>query len=327
MKTLSFQENISPHLLLNKDDLDKKIDEITKTRSIEPRLAKTHALHYFIDETSRGIRFYELLRGSGFTATASNTHCDQCPDEESCKFLHPSVSNALLDVNYCCGGCHRRKIAGSQTGGCTIRRMLQDILLALRDFIPFWPHVPCHRCWSRGSKCNNEASSCENCREAGVACEREACVFFNEPRDDSFCRNCDMAHHDDGYKNVVTTPRGEGYNAEEASHQAIQRARQHVDEHEDERVAVCNECWAHNRDDLCTNETDCEPCKRRMRNRESVSCRRIKCKRFTSCSNQQCTLAHASHSFPEARLDEHISKRPRRLQGKETNVVYARVAL
>jgi hypothetical protein len=327
MATISLKYSPThPTLLLTKADLEKRIQEFAQDRGIEARLAKNHALHYFIEKSPRGGTLRDLLQSTGYTTSSSDIHCDQCTEEESCKFLHPFVADAVLDGSYCCGCCYRRKIAGSQTGGCTIMGMSQGTLQSLREFVPFWSHVPCHECWSSGSRCNNSPGSCNNCRDSDISCQREACVFFKEPRDDSFCRNCDMAHHDDGYENVVTTSRGKGYNGEEAARQCLGHGSKYEERHGDQegdgRVAICNECWAHNRDDLCTNETDCAPCQIRGKNGESISCRRIKCDNFASCSSKRCTLAHASHRIPTELLDDYVRKRPRRRQGKETNPVY-----
>ena len=287
-------------------DLQQKTKEFAEDKKISMGSAKNYALAHLINKTDYGLSLKNLASLSGFT-TSSVLRCDTCSHEEECKFLHPSLTYALPDEKmYRCGCCWRLS-AASRPRKCTIRHMSPELIQELRAFAPFWAHVPCHQCWLHGSLCNNSSDACDECIKADVACEREACIGFLEPRDDTFCpRSCDKAHHDDGYRNTVPHARSEqGYNMQQVA-RAIVRLP-------DSRVAVCGECYAHDKDAMCTNQTTCEPCERRIRAGEGVVCRRIKCKDFVSCTRKKCTFAHASQAFPKDSLDAHVSRRPRRL--------------
>ncbi|OAL49345.1 hypothetical protein IQ07DRAFT_653625 [Pyrenochaeta sp. DS3sAY3a] len=120
LKSLGHQGTHLQHPL-TRAAFEQKIAEIEKKRKISTRLAKQHALRYFIEDTERGITLCSLITSAGFHTLRSGLHCDQCPDEASCKFLHPSLAETLQEEVFCCGGCHSKKIAGSHRGGCTIR--------------------------------------------------------------------------------------------------------------------------------------------------------------------------------------------------------------
>jgi hypothetical protein len=176
-----------------KSKLDKTIDAYIKTNKVHRKAAKNNALGNIIQNTDDGLSLKELTALSGFNSQIP-LHCDNCTDEDRCQFLRPEFSDGTAK----CGCCWKHNAM------CTFSDMPSQLIDELRAFPYFRAHVPCHRCWKEEKECNNDQGCCNTCREAGVVCEREACSCYAEPRDDSLCEpDCDKAHYDDGYENLV----------------------------------------------------------------------------------------------------------------------------
>jgi len=300
----SLPHDMSEHPLVAEFGIvfEKFLGEFRKIDKRPERVVKMRTLRHIIQKTDRGISLRELVALSGF-ATDFELHCDHCTDEKTCKFLHPEIAYAALGQDdYSCGNCPQTQ-NGSTT--CTIRQFPPELLQQLRTFTPFRAHVPCHGCWRDGKICDNNAGSCHNCTKDGMVCQREACVAFCEDRDTWVCpRDCDKAHHDDGYTNVTDFPREQGgYNGQLAARKAVAKG--------DSRVAICNDCWNHAEDDLCTNEHTCPPCEARIQNGESITCERPRCREFVNCTRTNCTFAHATQAFLPENVVDH-EKRARR---------------
>jgi len=167
-----------------------------------------------IEDPTYGMTIEELVALSGVLAEPG-LHCDSCPDAESCKVLRPEIQYAHGKPIYRngfpnCGNCD-----GKHINRCTFNRMPRGLQQQLHDL--FQAHVPCSTCYKEAKLCDNNRGSCEECKNGGLTCEREACSFYDEPRDDGFChmlgQECGWAHHDDGYLNVVHGKRpSEGVN-------------------------------------------------------------------------------------------------------------------
>jgi len=258
-----------------------------------------------VDKTEFGITLRNLVALSSFDTTLG-LHCDNCTDEEGCKFLYPEIMYSLEDDQYSCGACCMRQATDKVATPCTIMRFSPELIQQLRTFPAFRAHVPCHSCWSSGKLCDNKRGACSNCQASLLTCERGACTAFPEPRDNWFCpHDCDQAHHDDGYTNVVFSPRSrDGYNAQQAARKAVLG--------NDPRVAVCEHCWSKFEDDSCNNEPTCPPCEARIQRGEVSSCKRPRCDKFVTCSRKECKFAHASQAFDTDDLNGTIANRPPR---------------
>jgi hypothetical protein len=268
------------------EDVTKKIDDIAKAKSISKRMAKKHALKEIINSTDQGMIVADIVALSG-CVTELEIHCDNCKDARGCKMLRPEIAHTLpQDAMPACGECW-----GKRGVMCTFKRMSPELEQQLRTFASFRTHVPCYRCWNQGKRCDNSKDSCKGCHDAGVSCEREACFCYHEPRDDSFCAlDCDKAHHDDGYDNVVHHARDEeGFN--------VQATMRQMARNKDQRKTICNSCFERGWDQTCTNDTTCTGCETRERNGEKVFCQRMKCSAFRTCTHKACTFAHANQGF------------------------------
>jgi hypothetical protein len=289
-------------------DFQQKWEEIKDNSKSTVRVAKARALEDFVNKSDRGMTLRDLVTLAGFITEMEGLRCDHCPDEESCRFLHPAIAYTLPeDVDFCCGGCHARQAKNAATSQpCTIRNMSPKFVKQLLALPAFKAHVPCHGCWESGQLCDNNAGSCNHCLDSGISCHREACVGFYESRGAPFCRiGCDQAHLEDEYTNVVAVSRADGgYNAQLAAWKKVVS--------KDSRVALCTECWLHFRDGACTNDEICAPCEVRMQKGEHISCKRLKCKKFASCLKKDCTLAHAAQAFEDEDLEEFGKGRPNR---------------
>jgi hypothetical protein len=284
------------------EELDTKTTAIMTERKISRRMAKRYALIEYIEHTGQSMTIKELVAMSGFSSELE-LRCDHCNTEESCKVLRPDIAYALpREHTHGCVGCYKKRNAT-----CTFKNLPLELIEQLRTFPQFRVLVPCHRCWREGEGCDNSRSTCSCCERAGVTCEREMCACFYEPRDDSFCSlECDKAHCDDNFENIVSTSREEeGTN--------IQQVTRQLARSKETRVAICTSCWERGWDRICTNEHVCKGCHYRNQNGEDAACQRMRCKRFKTCSGKECKLAHASQGFvSEELVDWDAQERGRR---------------
>ncbi|XP_014555183.1 hypothetical protein COCVIDRAFT_17198 [Bipolaris victoriae FI3] len=282
---------------------------LEKAEFRNPRSRKRYAMEIIVNESDRGITLRELIESLGFIAEDVKLCCDSCSKEGECKFLNPEIVYTLPDDDYVCGNCYRRQRVAPGPFPCTFANLPKEFLQRLRAFPELRAHVPCHECWTSGKICDNNSEICKSCAGANLRCVRIACEAFQEPRDNWFCpRDCDKAHFNDGYNNIVQHSRTrEGFNALVAARQSALRR--------DTRTAICTECWMHSGDEKCTNAGICPPCKVRIEEGDRITCKRIKCISYTTCSVENCKFAHAAQNFSSNDLiDNKVF--PRRLQGK-----------
>jgi len=196
--------------------LDKEIAAYIQENRVVRNTAKNNTLGRIINQTGDGLSLKDLTTLSGFK-TQMPLHCDCCTNEDDCRFLRPELSDGTAK----CGSCWKHSTM------CTFKNMPSQLANELRAFRHFCAHVPCHKCWTEEKDCDNNREQCDACTEAGVVCEREACAWFLEPRDDSLCEpDCDKAHYDDGHEKVVHHPRDDsGSNVRRV---ARQKARESI---------------------------------------------------------------------------------------------------